>query len=102
MADIGAIGGIRAGAIGAAGLGAAKPATAGGDLFGRMLSDAVGTLVDLQANADAKAQALAAGENIDLHDVMIAQEQSSLAFQFGLQVRNKVVEAYQDVMRMAI
>jgi flagellar hook-basal body complex protein FliE len=79
-----------------------QPATATTDLFGRMLTDAIGALADLQANADATAQALAAGENVDLHDVMIAQEQSSLAFQFGLQVRNKIVEAYQDVMRMTL
>ena len=80
----------------------ATPANASTDLFGRMLSDAVTTLSTLQAEADAKAEALASGQSVDLHDVMIAQEQSSLAFQFALQVRNKIVEAYQEVMRMSL
>jgi flagellar hook-basal body complex protein FliE len=99
MADIGAIAGLGAN-VGLPAAGAAKPSS--GDLFGRMLGDAVGTLHQLQTDADAKAQALASGGNVDLHDVMVAQEQSSLAFQFALQVRNKVVEAYQDVMRMSV
>lgn len=100
---------IETGVLGGIGPRPAMPGGATGhspttttDLFGRMLTDAIGALADLQANADAKAQALATGENVDLHDVMIAQEQSSLAFQFGLQVRNKIVEAYQDVMRMTL
>ncbi|GIW08389.1 MAG: hypothetical protein KatS3mg060_3194 [Dehalococcoidia bacterium] len=101
MTELGAIGGIRPG-IATPGLSSSQPSSANADLFGRMLTDAIGTLAELQATADAKAQALAAGQDVDLHDVMIAQEQSSLAFQFGLQVRNKIVEAYQDVMRMAI
>ena len=100
MAEIGAIGGITPRIPQPAG--AVQPGSANADLFGRLLTDAIGTLADLQATADAKAQALATGQNVDLHDVMIAQEQSSLAFQFGLQVRNKIVEAYQDVMRMAV
>ncbi|MCS6801699.1 MAG: flagellar hook-basal body complex protein FliE [Chloroflexota bacterium] len=101
MAEIGAIGRISP-HLPPLSSNAAHADGANADLFSRMLTAAIGALADLQANADAKAQAFAAGELVDLHDVMIAQEQSSLAFQFGLQVRNKIVEAYQEVMRMTI
>ena len=73
-----------------------------GNQFGSLLGNAIGTISEMQKAADAAAQAFAVGDNIDLHDVMIAQEQSSIAFQLGMQVRNKVVEAYQDVMRMQV
>ena len=39
---------------------------------------------------------------VDLHEVMLARETASLHFQLAVQVRNKLVEAYQDVMRMQI
>ena len=42
------------------------------------------------------------GENKNLHEVMIAVEKSSIAFQFMSQVRNKALEAYQEVMRMQV
>ncbi|MBI2760243.1 MAG: flagellar hook-basal body complex protein FliE [Chloroflexi bacterium] len=44
----------------------------------------------------------AAGENVDIADVMIATQAESLAFQVGIQVRNKLVEAYQEVFRMSV
>ena len=45
---------------------------------------------------------LAAGETDNLHHVMMSLEKAKLSFQFVLQVRNKILEAYQDVMRMQI
>ena len=45
---------------------------------------------------------MAAGDPIDLHEVMLARETASLQFQLAVQVRNKLVEAYQDVMRMQV
>jgi flagellar hook-basal body complex protein FliE len=52
--------------------------------------------------ADAKVQALAVGENVALHDVMISMEDARLSFQLAVQVRNRLLEAYQDVMRMQL
>ncbi len=101
MSGLSAIGGIRMPSPATVG-GAASTGNASSDIFGRMLSDAANTLNGLQQNADAQAEALATGQPVEIHDVMIAQEQNSLAFQFALQVRNKVVEAYQDVMRMQV
>jgi flagellar hook-basal body complex protein FliE len=47
-------------------------------------------------------QRLLVGESDDLHGVMIAMEKAGLAFQLTMTVRNKVIEAYQEVMRMQI
>lgn len=60
-----------------------------------------------QTNALAKASETlsneaAIGGDVDLHDVMIAAEKAGVAMQLTLQVRNKLVEAYQDVMRMQV
>jgi flagellar hook-basal body complex protein FliE len=85
-----------------------RPETSGGgpgkllDGFGQALSGAVESLNQTQQAADQQAVQLAAGEPVELHDVMIAQEQASLGMQLAVQVRNKLVEAYQDVMRMQI
>ena len=47
-------------------------------------------------------QKLAAGETIDLHQVMISAEQTDIAFRVALSLRDKLVEAYQEVMRMQV
>ncbi|HEY9724433.1 MAG TPA: flagellar hook-basal body complex protein FliE [Oscillatoriaceae cyanobacterium] len=56
----------------------------------------------LQNDANKLANEAATGGDVDLHDVMIAQEKASVAMQYVLQVRNQVVSAYQDVMRMQV
>ena len=55
----------------------------------------------MTANQEA-VQSLAAGQTDDLHRVMMNLESTSLAFDFALQVRNKVLDAYQELMRMQI
>jgi flagellar hook-basal body complex protein FliE len=70
--------------------------------FGKALTNAIEGLNQVQNDADDKSVQLAAGEPIDLHEVMLARETASLDFQLALQVRNKLVEAYQDVMRMQV
>ena len=47
-------------------------------------------------------QGLATGETANLHEVMIRLEESRISLQLLLQVRNRVLEAYQDVMRMQV
>lgn len=47
-------------------------------------------------------QRLAAGETANLHEVMVRLEESRIALQLALQVRNRALEAYQDVMRMQV
>jgi flagellar hook-basal body complex protein FliE len=52
--------------------------------------------------AESSLQKLASGEPIELHDVMIALETARIGVQTVVQIRNRLVEAYQDVMRMQI
>lgn len=70
--------------------------------FQGMLSDAIGSLGKLQAEADTSAARLVAGEPVELHEVLLATERVGIAFQLAVQVRNKVIEAYQEVMRMQV
>ena len=70
--------------------------------FGQALTTAISGLNASQNQADDMSVKMAAGEPIDLHEVMLARETASLQFQLAVQVRNKLVEAYTDVMRMQV
>ncbi len=84
-------------------VGERRPADNGtSESFQQVLGNAVNTLNKLQQEADTSAAKLAAGEPVELHEVMIASERASIAFQMAVQVKNKVVEAYQEVMRMQV
>lgn len=64
--------------------------------------DALAHTDQLYQNASEKVKAYAMGENIPVHDVMISLENAKLSFQFAVQVRNKLVEAYQEITRMQV
>jgi flagellar hook-basal body complex protein FliE len=82
--------------------GAAASGVASGFDFGRALGDLIEQFsATEQRTTDLVARA-AAGEDVDVHDVMIAVQAESLLFQVGLQVRNKLVEAYHEVFRMQV
>ncbi|WP_243374363.1 flagellar hook-basal body complex protein FliE [Geotalea sp. SG265] len=70
--------------------------------FSTFLGEMVGKVNDLQQTADKSIQSLATGESQGLHEVMLAVEKASISFQFLTQVRNKAVEAYQEIMRMPV
>jgi len=70
--------------------------------FREMLCNAIDTVSDLQGNANELVQQLATGRTRDLHEVMIAVEEVNLALQLTMQIRNKIVEAYQEIMRMQV
>ena len=72
------------------------------DGAGKFFSELVSKVNDIQVQSDKAVQVLASGENKNLHEVMIAVEKSSISFQFMSQVRNKALEAYQEVMRMQV
>lgn len=69
---------------------------------GKFFSELVSKVNDIQVKSDQSIQGLASGENKNLHEVMIAVEKASISFQFMSQVRNKALEAYQEVMRMQV
>jgi flagellar hook-basal body complex protein FliE len=77
-------------------------AGSGSSSFGDVLSSTMDQLGALQQNAGTAAQKFMSGENEDVHTVALAAQQSELAFELGLQVRNKVVSAYQEVMKMQL
>jgi|LSQX01.1.fsa_nt_gb flagellar hook-basal body complex protein FliE len=70
--------------------------------FARMLKDALSEVNKLQLKADEATLQLANGQAEDVHQVMIAVEQAMLAMQLTVQIRNKVIEAYQEIARMQI
>ena|SRR5215831_8116519 len=85
--------------------GAASGAAAGGGKaasFGEVLKDSLAQVNSLQHEADAAIQSLATGGTATLHDTMLAVEKADLSFRLMMQVRNKIVEAYQEVLRMQV
>ncbi|MBE0461869.1 MAG: flagellar hook-basal body complex protein FliE [Halomonadaceae bacterium] len=71
--------------------------------FGSELQASIQRINRLQKAADTKAMAFQAGEpNVALNDVMVDMQKASVAFQMGLQVRNRLVTAYRDVMNMQV
>lgn len=80
----------------------AVQSTGGGPGFGDAVGDALKALETLQRDADAQSAQLAAGESVEIHDVMLAYDRASISMQLAVQVRNKLVEAYQDIMRMQV
>ncbi|MCE5324251.1 flagellar hook-basal body complex protein FliE [bacterium] len=56
----------------------------------------------LQSQADDMAVKLASGDIENVHEAMIAMQKAKLAFEFTVQVRNKIIDAYQEIMRMQV
>jgi flagellar hook-basal body complex protein FliE len=97
--EINAISGIGAGQ--GLGLGKKQPVSAI-DGAGKFFGELVNKVNDMSLQSDQAIQKLATGENRNLHETMIAVEKSSISFLFMSQVRNKALEAYQEVMRMQV
>lgn len=70
--------------------------------FGEFLAEAMAKVEAAQSEATQAAQKLATGEIRDVAEVMIASEKATLALQMTIQVRNKVLEAYQEIIRMPV
>ncbi len=70
--------------------------------FGAVLRESLGEVNQLQAKADEAVEALATGKGISLHETMIGLEKADLSFRLVMEVRNKIVEAYREVLRMQI
>jgi flagellar hook-basal body complex protein FliE len=74
-----------------------KPAS-----FGNMLARSLNEVNDLHSAADDAVQNLAAGKQKDIHQTMIALEKADVSFQLLMQVRNKIISAYETIMRMSV
>lgn len=86
-----------------AGLPGAKPAAEAqkGD-FGSHLKNALGEVNDLQQQANQAIEQLVGEGKGDLQQTMVALEKADVSFRLMMQIRNKVLEAYQEIMRMQV
>jgi flagellar hook-basal body complex protein FliE len=73
-----------------------------GDDFAQQLMDVMKEVNSAQINAREMKTDLMTGRPVEFHDVMISMERASIAMDLTLQVRNKMLEAYQEVMRTQI
>jgi flagellar hook-basal body complex protein FliE len=73
-----------------------------GSSFGKMLEGALNEVQQRHGEAEKAIQDLTLGRNKDIHNTMIALEKAEVSFQLMMQVRNKVIEAYQEVARMQV
>lgn len=73
-----------------------------GTSFDRMLGGFVQEVNAKQIQAGEAVRGLLSGENVPLHRVMIASEEASVSFQLMVEVRNKLLESYQELMRMQV
>ncbi|ROP58327.1 flagellar hook-basal body complex protein FliE [Enterobacter sp. BIGb0383] len=79
------------------------PETAGNGTFSDMLMGSINAVSQAQTTAKSQAQAYMSGASgIELNDVMVSLQKSSLALNLGVQVRNKMVSAYQEIMGMSL
>jgi len=80
-----------------------KPLTPSqGPNFGEVLENAIQEVNDLQTQAGEESQKLMTGEINDIHSAMIAVQKADVSFQMMMQVRNKLVNAYQEIMKMQV
>ncbi len=79
-----------------------RPEKASGPGFGEMLEDTLRKVNAAQIGADQQVEKLHTGEAKNLHEVMISLEQADISLRLMVQMRNKVVDAYQEIMRMQV
>ena len=77
-------------------------ASSGGAGFSSVLTDAISKVESFQNNSSNSVNNFLSGEGEDLHKVALATQQADLSFQLFMQVRNKVVSAYNQVMQMQV
>jgi len=75
-----------------------QPSTAA---FGKLLNEAIQQVNDVENTSQGELQKFLSNES-DLHSVMIALEKADLSFQMMMQVRNKIVQAYQEIMKSQV
>ena len=81
--------------------GAGKGADAGGQSFGAVLKEAIGGVLDVGRKSDAQTVAMASGK-ANVMDVVTAVAETDVAVSTLVSVRDKVIQSYEDIMKMAI
>jgi len=84
--------------------GDARPAeaTGGGDSFGQKLIEGIEAVNQEVVGAETLPQDFVAGEVEGFHEVAVQLKQADLSFRFALEVRNKLIDAYREIMRMQV
>jgi flagellar hook-basal body complex protein FliE len=77
-------------------------ATQSGGSFQNVLGNFVGEVNDKQVAANDAISGLMSGKNVSLHQTMISMEEASVSFQMMVEVRNKLLDSYQELMRMQV
>lgn len=81
---------------------AGVPDASGGGGFLDTLKNAIGKANDVQMQANQAVDALVTGQTQDLHRTMVALQQADVSFQLMMQIRNKLVTAYEEIQRMQV
>ncbi|MEG0471276.1 MAG: flagellar hook-basal body complex protein FliE [Solibacillus sp.] len=71
-------------------------------IFANTLKEAIASVNNQQMQSDTMTQKLISGGDVDLHEVMIASQKASVTLNAAVEIRNKAVEAYQEIMRMSV
>ena len=79
-----------------------ESAPADGGSFKEMLKGSITDVNQLQMEADRSIEMLIAGESKNLHETMIAMEKADISFRLMMEVRNKIIEAYNEIMRIQV
>lgn len=79
-----------------------KTETNNGKSFADTLNQAISNVNELQVQSDHKVQELATGKTDDIASVMITAEKADIALRAMVQVRNKIIDAYQEIMKMQV
>ena len=88
--------------IGKAQSSSAKQTTGDSASFGDMLTEAIDKVNQMKQESESLQVAFAKGENVEVHEVVIAMEKYSLAMDLLISTRNKIMEAYQEISRMPV
>ena len=79
-----------------------EPAEGPGVKFGEILQSSLDRVAQLQTSADQSVADLATGRQADIHSTMIAVEKAEIAFEMAMTIRNKLLTAYETIMRQQI
>jgi flagellar hook-basal body complex protein FliE len=79
-----------------------SPASNGGGGFLTSLKDAIAKANEIQLDATREVDKLMTGETQNVHQTMIALQKADVSFQMMMQVRNKIVAAYEEIQRMQV
>jgi flagellar hook-basal body complex protein FliE len=73
-----------------------------GNSFSEILKDSINKVGELEKDANEQAEKLVRMEGQDIHNTMIAVEKADLSFQLMMQIRNKIINAYEEIMRIQV